>query len=345
MITFMPPVLHVPQIPPPADLAQPPADAVKTPGKRDPSRVLVSKTFAPGSGDSRPGPTNIVTVHYTAWETDGTTIDDSRSRGTPATWMPNQLMEGLSAGIQLMVVGEKRRLWIPTNMCHEWATGTLVYDLELLSIAPPPPWPAPGEVGRPPADATRTASGLAFKVLRPGTGADRPKPAGTVTIHYIEWTTSGTTIYDDSVARDAPLTVAVDLVMPGLSEALQRMVVGEKTRFWLPAELTYAPPIPRAALLFDVELLAIQGAVSGRPGTVRVRINSPDAAYDLILPDGTPQRGKGPQEFADVAPGQYRIKPAVLRSYATGIVASPREMTLAPGGTLEITVNYAPIIR
>lgn len=345
MFRFMPAMLHVPQTPPPADLAHPPADAIKTPATKDPSHVLTSKIVTRGPGDARPGPTNVVTVQYTAWATDGTTIDDSRSRGTPATWIPNQLMEGLSSGIQLMVVGETRRLWIPVNMCHEWATDTLVYDVELLAIAAAPPWPAPAEVGTPPADATRTASGLAFKVLRSGTGADRPKPTSTVTMHYTEWTTSGTTIYDDSIARNAPLTVAVDLVMPGLSEALQRMVVGEQARFWIPADLAYAPPMPRAALLFDVELLAIQGATAGAPGTLRVQSNSPDAAYDVIMPDGTMRRGKGPQRFADAMPGRYRIKPESLRSYATGIVASPADLTLAPGATLDITINYVPIVR
>jgi FKBP-type peptidyl-prolyl cis-trans isomerase len=345
MSTFMTPVLNVPQIPPPADLTEPPADAVKTPARKDPSHVLVSKTIVPGAGDTHPGPTNIVSVHYTAWDAAGTTIDDSRSRGTPAMWMPNRLMEGLSQGIQLMVVGEKRRLWIPKDMCHEWATGTLVYDLELLAIAPPPPWPGPGEVGTPPGDATRTSSGLAFKVLKPGTGAEHPKPASTVTIRYTEWTTSGTTIYDDTAALDQPLSVAVDLVMPGLSEALQRMVVGEKTRYWVPADLAYAAPMPRAALLFDVELLGIQRATNGAPGAVHVQSNSPDAAYDLIMPDGTARSAKGPQIFADVPPGRYRIKPQPLRSYATGIVASPADMTLTAGGTLEVTINYVPIIR
>jgi len=345
MFTFMPPVLNVPQLPPPADLAQPPADAVKTPNRKDPSHVLVSKTIVAGTGDAHPGPTNIVTVHYTAWDDHGTTIDDSRSRGAPAAWMPNRLMEGLSTGIQLMVVGEKRRFWIPTNMSHEWATGPLVYDLELLAIAPPPAWPAPGEVGTPRADATRTSSGLAFKVLKPGTGTERPKPASTVTIRYTEWTTSGTTIYDDSAALEEPVSVAVDLVMPGLSEALQRMVVGEKTRYWVPADLAYAAPMPSAALLFDVELLAIQHAAGGAPGTVRVQSNSPDAAYDLIMPDGSVRRVKGPQTFANIPPGRYRIKPEPLRSYATGIIASPSDMTLTAGGTLDVTINYVPIVR
>ena len=345
MISLMASSLHVRQIAPPADLTAPPADAIKTPAKRDPEGVLLSRTIAPGTGDAHPGPTNIVTAHYTAWESDGTTIDDSRARGYPATWMPGQLMEGLSTGIQLMTAGEARRLWIPKSMCHEWAVGTQVYDIELLTIAPPPPWPERGEVSNASADATRTSSGLAFKVLRPGTGTDHPKPTSTVTIHYTEWTTSGTTIYDDSVARQEPLDVDVDRVMPGLAEALQRMVVGEKTRVWMPANLAYPEPMPRAALLFDIELLAIQQAVAGPTGTVRVQTNSPDATYDLILPDGTPRRGKGPQTFADAAPGRYRVKSQVLRSYAIGLVSSPTEMTLAPGGTLEINVTYQPIIR
>jgi len=345
MISLMPSSLHVRQIAPPADLTTPPADAIKTPAKRDPTRVLLSKTIAPGTGDAHPGPANIVTAHYTAWESDGTTIDDSRTRGYPATWIPGQLMEGLSAGIQLMSAGETRRFWIPRSLCHEWAAGAQVYDIELLTIAPPPPWPERGELGNPAADATRTSSGLEFKVLRPGSGTEHPKPTSTVTIHYTEWTTSGGSNYDDSVARQEPLDVDVDRVMPGLAEALQHMVVGEKTRVWMPANLTYPEPMPRAALLFDIELLAIQQAVAGPTGTVRVQTNSPDATYDLISPDGTPRRGKGPQTFADAAPGRYRVKPQVLRSYAIGLVSSPNEMTLASGGTLEITITYQPIIR
>lgn len=312
---------------------------------KDGREPLRSKILVPGVGSAHPGPRNVVTAHYTAWAADGTTIDDSRSRGTPAAWIPEQLMEGLKLGLQLMVAGETRRFWIPAGLCHEWAKDMLVYDIEVLSVAPPPQWPTRDEIATAPADATRTPSGVWMKQLRPGTGANHPRPTSTVTIHYTEWTASGGSIYDDTVARDAPLTVDVDLVMPGLSDALQHMVVGEKTRVWIPAELTYVPPIPRAALLFDVELLAIQQAVAGLAGTVRVQSNSPDGAYDVIMPDGTARRAKGPQTFTGVAAGRYRIKPTTLRSYAVGIVASPVDMTLAPGGTLDVTITYAPIVR
>ena len=166
-----------------------------------------------------------------------------------------------------------------------------------------------------------------------------------MTIHYTGWT-EDRQVFDDSIARRAPLTVAVDTVMPGLSEGLERMLVGEKSRLWIPAELAYVPPgPPRSALVVDVELLAIQRAAEGRPGTVYVRTNSPDAPYLLVRPDGTAVPAQGPQAFRDAVPGAYRIKPETMKSYGLGLVASPGNLVLAPAGELVITVTYRPIIR
>lgn len=344
---MQPPIspLNVPRVAPPADVAQPPGDAVRTPSSIDPTRILLSKIVTAGNGPAHPRAIDVVTVHYAEWAADGATLDDSRARGKPSVWIPNQLMEGLSAGIQLMVAGETRRLWIPPSMAHEWASGPLVFDVELVAIAPGPEQPIPAEIGAPRADLPRTASGLGFTVLRAGSGTARPKPTSTVTIHYTAWTSNGLTIFDDTVARDAPLTVAVDTVMPGLSEALQRMIVGEKSRFWIPPALADTPGPGPMSLVFDVELLAIQHAIDGRAGTVRVHCNSPDAPYVLVLPDGTARSAKGPQAFADTVPGRYRIKPAVIPLYTIGTVASPADMVLAPGGTLDITIAYVPIVR
>jgi FKBP-type peptidyl-prolyl cis-trans isomerase len=337
------PPADVPHIPPPADVAQPPADAVHTHGVK-PSLTLASKVLSPGTGASRPGPRDTVTVTYTAWTADGTTIDASSIRGAPSRWTIDRLMEGLQLGIQLMVTGEKRRLWIPQEMADNWATGTRVFDVELMDIEPMPDAPTTAELIGPPADAPRTWSGVAYKVLRPGSGTERPKPMSTVTIHYTGW--AGRSVFDDSVVRGEPLTVAVDTVMPGLSEALQRMVVGEKSRYWIPAELAFTPPgPPRSALVVNVELLAIQRAEEGQPGTIEVRTNSPDAGYALVRPDGTAVTGKGPQAFSYEAPGRYRIKPDKMRSYALGLVAAPGDMVLAPAGQLIITITYRPIIR
>lgn len=116
--------------------------------------------------------------------------------------------------------------------------------------------PAPPDVGAPPADAIRSPSGLASKVLTPGTGTRHPRPNSEVTVHYTGWTTDGK-MFDSSVARGEPSTFSLDGVIAGWTEGVQMMVVGEKRRFWIPARLAYegVPKGPQGMLVFDIELL------------------------------------------------------------------------------------------
>jgi FKBP-type peptidyl-prolyl cis-trans isomerase len=120
------------------------------------------------------------------------------------------------------------------------------------------PLPAPPDVAAPPADAAVTASGLASKVLVPGTGTGHPVPTDNVKVHYTGWTTDGK-MFDSSVVRDRPAVFPLDRVIAGWTEGLQLMVEGEKRRFWIPAKLAYAgkPDRPQGVLVFDVELLDI----------------------------------------------------------------------------------------
>jgi peptidylprolyl isomerase len=108
-----------------------------------------------------------------------------------------------------------------------------------------------------PADAKKTASGLAYKVQRPGTGARHPKSSSMVTVHYSGWTTDGK-LFDSSVTRGQPATFPLDGVIKGWTEGLQLMVEGEKTRFWIPESLAYqGRSAPYGLLVFDVELIKI----------------------------------------------------------------------------------------
>src|SRR5919201_2463202 len=140
----------------------------------------------------------------------------------------------------------------------------LVFDVELLGIAESPkasgaePPRAPADVAAPPADARRTPSGLAYKVLTPGTGKQHPGPATRVTVHYSGWTTDGQ-MFDSSVARGQPATFALNQVIPGWTEGMQLMVADEKTRFWIPEKLAYKgqPGAPKGMLVFDIELISI----------------------------------------------------------------------------------------
>ena len=107
--------------------------------------------------------------------------------------------------------------------------------------------------------AITTNSGLAYEVLVPGTGTVHPGPASTVTVHYTGWTTEGV-VFDSSVARRRPATFPLNAVISGWTEGVQLMVVGEKTRFYIPEDLAYKgrPGAPAGMLMFDVELLAIE---------------------------------------------------------------------------------------
>jgi FKBP-type peptidyl-prolyl cis-trans isomerase len=119
--------------------------------------------------------------------------------------------------------------------------------------------PAPSDVAAPPADATATASGLASRVLQPGTGTTHPSPRSKVRVHYSGWTTDGK-MFDSSVSRGDPISFGLNQVIPGWTEGVQLMVEGEKRRFWIPEKLAYGgrPGPPAGMLVFDVELIRIE---------------------------------------------------------------------------------------
>ena len=106
-----------------------------------------------------------------------------------------------------------------------------------------------------------TASGLQYKVIKSGSGPS-PKPTDTVKVHYNGTLIDGT-VFDSSIRRGSPATFPVNGVIPGWTEALQLMKVGDKWQLFIPAKLAYGeqgpgPIGPNATLIFDVELLGIE---------------------------------------------------------------------------------------
>jgi FKBP-type peptidyl-prolyl cis-trans isomerase FkpA/FKBP-type peptidyl-prolyl cis-trans isomerase FklB len=107
-----------------------------------------------------------------------------------------------------------------------------------------------------------TESGLQYKVLEQGDGP-RPSATDTVTVHYRGTLLDGTE-FDSSYARNEPISFGLDRVIPGWTEGVQLMPVGSKYMFFIKPELGYGaagggPIPPNAALIFEVELLDIQG--------------------------------------------------------------------------------------
>ncbi len=113
------------------------------------------------------------------------------------------------------------------------------------------------------APGVRTLSdGLQYKVLTAGTGR-MPRPTDRVVVNYKGTFIDGTE-FDSSYRRGQPLTVPVNGVIRGWSEALQLMPVGSKWQIFVPPQLAYgpqgAPPAigPNETLIFEINLMGIQ---------------------------------------------------------------------------------------
>jgi peptidylprolyl isomerase len=250
-------------IPAPADVASPPADAVKE------KSGLTSKVLTPGTGKDHPRTFDSVKVNYTGWTKDGKMFDSSVARGAPAEFGVEEVIKGWTEGLQLMVEGEKRRFWIPGALAYGDTprmgapAGDLTFDVELLAIqkgAEPPP--VPTDLAKPPKDAKKTKSGLVYRRLTKGNGKAHPKETDRVSVHYSGWSKDGK-MFDSSVTRGKPAIFPLNRVIKGWTEGVQLMVQGDKVRFWIPAELAYGdkptrPGAPAGELVFDVELLEIQ---------------------------------------------------------------------------------------
>ncbi|MDX9723308.1 MAG: FKBP-type peptidyl-prolyl cis-trans isomerase [Myxococcota bacterium] len=120
----------------PADVAAPPVDAERS------ASGLAWKVLVEGKGQKHPSATDTVEVHYTGWTTDGKMFDSSVVRGEPISFPLSAVIKGWTEGVQLMVEGETRRLWIPAELAYGERPGAgrpagmLVFDVELLRINP-----------------------------------------------------------------------------------------------------------------------------------------------------------------------------------------------------------------
>src|SRR5438105_15262321 len=111
-----------------------------------------------------------------------------------------------------------------------------------------------------------TASGLQYKLIKEGTGA-QPKATDTVTVNYRGTLINGTE-FDSSYKRGEPATFPVNGVIKGWTEALQLMKAGSKYQLFIPPNLAYGeravgPDIsPNSTLIFEVELTGVKPAGS-----------------------------------------------------------------------------------
>ena len=230
----------------------PPADAQRTPS----GRTMVK--LSDGVGTQHPGADDFVKVRYTISRPDGTIVEKLEPPKA-ALMAVSRMMPGWREAIESMVVGESRRSWIPSSLgAGKIPEGSsFIIDTTLLEVINGPATPA--DLTEPPADATRTRSGLAYKVLKEGTGTRKPRRSSVVVVNYSGWTTDGR-LFDSTALRGKPSEIPLDNVIAGWTEGITMMTEGEVRRFWIPAKLAYAkdPSKPQGMLVFDIELVAIR---------------------------------------------------------------------------------------
>jgi FKBP-type peptidyl-prolyl cis-trans isomerase len=157
--------------------------------------------------------------------------------------------------------------------------------------------PAPADVAEAPADAQKTASGLASKVIQAGTGRTHPARTDKVTVDYTGWTTDGL-MFDSTLASGKPATFPLDKVIAGWTEGVQLMVAGETRRFWIPESLAYKGKEgrPQGTLVFDVRLISFTEPQSLTP-------------TDFKKPPSTARRTVSGLSYEILKPGSGRSHP------------------------------------
>lgn len=183
------------------------------------------------------------------------------AQGTPTFYVNGRRMIGAQP-IEKFVTLIDEELVKANALIAAGTPAANVYETLTRSGVESPEPRAPSDVAAPPASATTTASGLAYRVLRKGAGTTHPGATSKVSVHYDGWTTGGK-LFDHSRRHGTePSSFALGTVIPGWNEGLQLMVAGEKTRFWVPAKLAYGDTprtggAPAGMLVFDIELVTI----------------------------------------------------------------------------------------
>lgn len=127
-------------------------DNAKKEGVKTTASGLQYQIIKAGTGP-KPALTDKVSVHYHGTLINGSVFDSSVDRGQPAEFGVNQVIPGWTEALQMMPVGSKWKLWIPSNIAYgERSPGgsigpneTLIFEVELLAILPPAPPKEPGK--------------------------------------------------------------------------------------------------------------------------------------------------------------------------------------------------------
>lgn len=152
---------------------------------------LQYKILQDGTGP-KPTSSDTVSVNYRGTLLNGTEFDSSYKRGQPATFGVGQIIKGWTEALQLMPVGSKWQIFIPSDQAYGTRgagrdigpNSTLVFEVELLSIQPkaaPAPAPAPASATDPAPASAPTPAPTPSPAPTPPTPKPAPAPTPTPT--------------------------------------------------------------------------------------------------------------------------------------------------------------------
>lgn len=241
-------------LPAPKPLNAPPAQAIET------ASGMSYIVLKPGPDQNKTVRGEHVQYRADIWSSDGVTRANSRESG-PVIGSIRRLgseQPGLARALLITPVGETRRWWIrPERLLPGYPDmPNLVHVVDLTVLGEKSPVDTPAEL-TPPADALRTSSGLAYKILKKGPGGERPNRTSTVVIDYSGWDGKGN-LFDSSVARGERASLPLPHLIPGWQEGVPLMARGDSFRFWIPGHLAYdsqpGGSSPKGMLVFDITL-------------------------------------------------------------------------------------------
>lgn len=240
-------------LPTPRPLDAPPAQAIETASGMS---YIVLKA---GPDPNRTASGEFIEYHADIWSADGVTRANSRESGAQIGIIRRLGSEqpGLARALLITPVGETRRWWIQPERLLPGYPGMphLPHVVDLTVLGEKNPVQAPAEL-TPPADAFRTSTGLAYKVLKKGPGGEHPDRSSTVLIDYSGWDSQGR-LFDSSIVRGAS-SMPLPQLIAGWQEGVPLMSRGDSYRFWIPGHLAYdSEPggnSPKGMLVFDITL-------------------------------------------------------------------------------------------
>lgn len=153
------------------------------------------------------------------------------------------------------------------------------------------------QVENPPADALKTASGLAYKVESPGSGTVHPTDADLVKIATSFWTKESQADKPGTFGPPTRPLQMSQLLLPGLHEALALMTTGQKIKVWLPEKLAFAGAAgkPKGPLMIEIVLLDV--------------VPVPTAPADVATPPADAQKTKSGLAMMVLKPGTSTVHP------------------------------------